>query len=90
MIHELKTWPQFFGEMANGKKTFELRKDDRPYKPDDTLLLREFDPVTSEFTGRQLQVVVANVHRCLPEFGLAPGHVILSVRKVIHPWGTET
>lgn len=42
--HELKTWPEFFQALWDGDKTFELRKDDRPYVVGDLLVLREFDP----------------------------------------------
>lgn len=44
MEHELKTLPEYFQAVKRGEKTFELRRDDRPYAVGDTLLLREFDP----------------------------------------------
>ena len=30
--HDLKTWPEYFAEIANGNKTFELRKNDRDFE----------------------------------------------------------
>lgn len=42
--HLLKTWPEYFKEVVAGKKTFEVRKDDRNFQVGDTLELLEFDP----------------------------------------------
>lgn len=45
MIHELKTWPPYFDDVASGVKTVELRReDDRNFEVGDTLILREWDP----------------------------------------------
>lgn len=44
MIHVLKCWPVSFEPIINGFKTFEVRKNDRPYNVGDTLILREFEP----------------------------------------------
>jgi hypothetical protein len=30
-VHELKYWPDFFKKTVNGKKTFELRRNDHNY-----------------------------------------------------------
>lgn len=43
MIHELKTESKYFKEVCKGKKTFEVRKDDRPFKVGDTLKLIEYE-----------------------------------------------
>jgi len=43
MIHELKINPEFFDAVASGIKTFEVRKNDRPFRIGDTLVLLEFD-----------------------------------------------
>lgn len=42
--HELKIHPMYFNRVAEGVKTFEIRKNDRDYQVGDTLLLREYDP----------------------------------------------
>ena len=42
--HILKIVPPYFDSVASGRKTMELRKDDRGYAVGDTLILREWDP----------------------------------------------
>ena len=42
MIHELKCAPDYFARLADGSKTFEIRKDDRGYQAGDELVLRPF------------------------------------------------
>lgn len=44
MKHELKTWPQYFCRVADGTKTFEVRKNDRGFQPGDEVILKEWDP----------------------------------------------
>ena len=43
MIHELKILPQFFADVISGEKSFEIRKNDRPFHKGDLLALNEFD-----------------------------------------------
>jgi hypothetical protein len=42
--HDLKIWPQYFCRVADGSKTFEVRKNDRGFQPGDEVELREWDP----------------------------------------------
>ncbi len=42
--HYLKTWPNHFKDIESGKKTFEVRKNDRGYKEYDILHLQEYIP----------------------------------------------
>lgn len=44
MKHELKIWPQYYCRVADGSKTFEVRKNDRGFQPGDTVVLKEYDP----------------------------------------------
>jgi uncharacterized protein DUF3850 len=78
MIHELKTWPLFFKRVLTGQKNFELRKDDRGFEIGDTLNLKEWDPITNEYTGRTVLRRVTYILRG-GEFGLEPGYVIMSI-----------
>lgn len=78
MFHELKTWPIFFEHCWSGRKTFELRKDDRDFRIHDRLILMEFDPETKEYSGRLLQADVGYILRDT-EFGLAEDYCILGL-----------
>ena len=51
MIHELKTWPEFFDAVERGEKTFEVRKDDRGFQVGDELRLARFQPVPGSIDG---------------------------------------
>lgn len=76
-IHELKTYPQYFAQVAAGIKPFDLRKDDRPYAVDDLLILREYDPEAEIYTG---YVICAVVISLLRGEWLAPGYVAMGIR----------
>lgn len=52
---EKKAWPDFFGKVASGDKNFDLRIADWDINVGDTLVLREWDPQTKDYTGRQVE-----------------------------------
>lgn len=56
MIHELKIYPEYFKGVVSGVKTFEIRKDDRPYKVGDLLALNEYDG--QHYTGNSCLVYI--------------------------------
>ena len=58
---EKKTWPHFFQDILDRKKTFDLRLADFQCKPGDILVLREWDPETKQYTGRTLEKTVRYV-----------------------------
>ena len=78
MEHELKILPQYFEEVWNENKTFELRKDDRYYKIGDTLRLLEFDYGT--YTGRECNRTILYILRDADQYGLKEGFVILAMK----------
>lgn len=51
-VHELKILPEYYNAQIEGKKNFEIRKNDRDYKVGDKLVLKEYDPKAKEFTGQ--------------------------------------
>jgi hypothetical protein len=58
---EKKVWPEFFNELSRGAKTFELRLNDFDVNEGDTLVLKEWSPVTKTYTGRVLSKRVGYV-----------------------------
>jgi len=79
MIHELKTWNEYFEEVFMGHKTFEIRKNDRDFKKGDTLILKEWDNFRETFTGRKLARTVTYVFEG-GSFGLEKGFVVMSIQ----------
>lgn len=82
MIHHLKIDPEHFEAHLAGRKSFELRIDDRefPYAEGDTLHLIEFDRFRRCFTGRNLTRVVVSVLR--EHEGLARRYCVMSLREL--------
>lgn len=76
--HRLKTWPEYYQALIDGRKTFELRFDDRGYDVGHVLVLDEFD-VTKGYTGRTSEWSVTYLLRGVA-FGLAEGHVCMGVQ----------
>lgn len=77
-IHELKSWPDQFDALSSKKKTHEVRRFDRDFKVGDFVLLREYDPETKTYSGRQLLREI--VHITPPaSFGLPDDIGVLSV-----------
>jgi hypothetical protein len=52
-VHELKTWPEPYQAMIDGVKHHEVRRNDREFEVGDRLLLREWDPETQTYSGRE-------------------------------------
>lgn len=80
-FHELKTWPEAFGAIDDGWKTFEWRKADRNFEEGDRVLLREWDPTKETYTGRELSAEVGFVLRA-PAFGVPEGYCAFSLIDV--------
>lgn len=76
--HSLKTWPEFFEKIADGTKTFELRKDDRGFEVGDELILVEYSPVADCVTGRKVIRRVTYIMRG-PSFGLDAGWCVMAL-----------
>lgn len=86
-VHELRTWPEYFQAVWDGRKAFELRRDDRPggFQVRDLLHLREYDPDLEDqepgerYTGRELTARVTYVLRG-GAFGLEAGYAVLGLQ----------
>lgn len=80
-VHELKTWPEPFQALVDGRKHHEVRVDNRGFAVGDHLLLREWNPVDGAFTGRK-EVRVVTYKSDGGHFGLPAMLCVLSVEPV--------
>lgn len=81
MIHVLKTWPEYYRPVMQGIKTFEIRLNDRGYRKDDVLILREYDPETSEYSGDFTIRRVLSVY----SYHMESGYVCMSISSHWNP-----
>ena len=61
MKHVKKVWPKYFQKILEGKKTYELRLADWKCNEGDILVLREWDPKTKKYTGREIEKEVTYI-----------------------------
>lgn len=72
-IHQIRLAAMYYDDVASGKKSFELRKNDRDYKVGDTLEMQEFKD--GRFMGR---IIRAKIVYMLENYtGLEEGYCIL-------------
>lgn len=77
-VHDVKLGTTFFDDVKTGRKTFELRKNDRGYKEGDTIVLHEYKDGT--MTGR---TIAKKIVYMLEDFtGLEDGYCILGLGEV--------
>ncbi|KAF6602368.1 DUF3850 domain-containing protein, partial [Bacillus sp. EKM417B] len=74
--HHLKILPEYFKALKDGRKTFEIRHDDRGFKEGDTLSLNEWQ---DGYTGRSIEVEVTYV----TDFEQKSGNVVLGIKKKV-------
>jgi hypothetical protein len=77
VIHKLKTLPSFFQAVAQNKKRFEIRKNDRDFQVGDYLILQEWDG--ENYTEEECNVKVTY----LTDFGQRSGWVVMGITQVI-------
>lgn len=87
-VHDLKCWPDQFQASWEGRKSAELRIDDRHYQSGDLLWLREWDPMgpveSDRYSGRTLLLRATHVQRATPpaDGGMMEEYVSLSCELV--------
>lgn len=76
MIHDLKIRPVYFEAVEDGRKTFEIRYDDRDYQVGDRLILREWH--LGRYTGRVVEKMVTyKLTNCV---GIYENYCILGIK----------
>lgn len=82
--HRLKTWPDPFQALWDGRKTFEWRQEDgRDFQVGDTLELSEWIPENKTYTGRFIRAEVTYVLHG-GRFGVPEGFKVMSVKVYQH------
>ncbi|MBR9681487.1 MAG: DUF3850 domain-containing protein [Candidatus Altiarchaeota archaeon] len=63
VVIEKKITPEYFSKVLSGEKNFEVRLADWTCKKGDILVLREHDPKSKKYTGREIRKEVGFVLR---------------------------
>jgi ribosomal protein S17 len=79
-IHTLKTWPEYYKAVVEGRKKFEIRKNDRDFQVGDCLVLQEFDPGLDRYTSEMRAFKVTYILEGEPF--LARDMVCMSIEKL--------
>lgn len=75
-VHQIRIGTTFFNDVCSGRKTFELRKNDRGYAKGDILEMMEF--TNGKYTGRSVKVHVTYI---LEDFaGLKEDYCIMAIK----------
>ncbi|MBC9808167.1 ASCH/PUA domain-containing protein [Carnobacterium maltaromaticum] len=77
-VHELKIEPKYFEAVKDGRKKFEIRKNDRNFQEGDILILKEYDPITQLFSGEAIEAEISY----MPDFPLKDGYVVLGIEEI--------
>lgn len=77
-IHELKILPKYYEPVLHKLKTFEIRKNDRGFAVGDELILKEFEPIKAEYTGRQIRQEICFI----TDYAQSDNYVVLGIRDV--------
>lgn len=85
--HELKTWPEYFGAVKRGNKSFEIRVNDRDFKVGDTLVLNEYDPHTASYSGDSIECIVTYIAQGV--FGLPDDVCVMAITRPAPPVGDD-
>jgi hypothetical protein len=86
-VHEVKSWTLFFEDILKGVRTSDIRyTGDRRYMVGDILLLKEWDPVKSVYTGRIAQAEITYIQQnksnpcAISREALADDYAVLSIK----------
>jgi ASC-1-like (ASCH) protein len=78
--HRLKTLTQYFENVQNGRKSAELRLNDRDYQVGDILVLEGYDANDKLYVGGSVTKQITHIlSGCR---GLEPGYCVLSLDEV--------
>lgn len=72
MIHSLKISPDYFLPILQGKKCFEVRKNDRHYQVGDFVILNEYFKAEQVYSGNKVCVEI----KYITDFKQRPGYIV--------------
>lgn len=85
-VHILKTWPEPFQAVLDGRKRYEIRVDDRGYAVGDALHLKEFRPEPALWGGGRYtdREVLARITYMTPggAWGLPAALCVMSIEPL--------
>lgn len=82
--HLLKIKPDFFSAVVSGKKTAELRKNDRDFHEGQILILREW--IRGKYTGMTVTVRITHITPCKGFINDETDWVVLSFSRTLRPY----
>ena len=77
-VHRLKIYPDYYYDICSGKKTAEIRLDDRDYNVGDTLYLCPWTAATGYTDDPFVCVRITHILKSTDFPGLSPGFSLLS------------
>lgn len=64
--HELKTHSEYFGDVWNNIKQFEVRLNDRLFMVGDKVVLKEFHPRVNSYSGCEIIIEITYILKNYP------------------------
>lgn len=81
-LHELKIKERYYFDILNGKKTFELRNDDRDFHEGDLVHFKVVDALQQSVIDAKRVFRITYVLKDVPEYGLADGYCIFGIKEL--------
>lgn len=80
MEHRLKTLSKYFNVVCDGKKTFEVRKDDRGFQVGDTLVLEQYENGQYQYANCEVKITYILGRNEAERMFVPKGYVILGIQ----------
>lgn len=77
--HYLKTWCDYYFDVADGRKRFEVRLNDRDYKVGDILVLQCYLPNIKQYLGKSKKYKITYILKDYP--AIKEGYVVMSLKR---------
>ena len=78
VVHELKTWTEFYDDILSGFKTFDVRKNDRDFQIGDIVCFMDWDKEKDEYLGSKTRYKISYILYG-GQFGIEQGYCVLGI-----------